>query len=629
MNILLLHNNNIPAAFRLSYETDGIVFRSIVVNYPPYERRDFDTFLCASLSEEFLNTKYDLIILPYTLGEENYPEYSGLRLAAHVRLTKEWNHFTAPILFIGGDDILDVMRFSDLGGMLASFRIFTSTARTKEELSRKIDSINCESMNLNYNEWLEDSRFQMFLNRIYVEPPANFATHHSVANKWAVLRWIEMFSWDGDAPKFVDEGFKNMLYFKFLMAKAGVRESYKNKSKKRDPKITWNDVGVFDKSNGTRNRKRIIYIDDEESMWGCVLSPIFQKSDIDYIPYPFDRQNKISKKDLIKNIKSFLKQDYDTNGGADCYLIDLRLHDDDFADKIKSEDLSGQQIAKYIKKKELNEKGEKDGLNEGCQIVIFTASNKSWNIEESVGKIGACGYVIKETPEMNYSRDDSYLLFWDLSQKIKSAFKMSYLQELYRTLDYYRAELSNKGIDISSLYEYADLLNLDQGEKRNSVIKACALQQYVFLENLVDEVLEFKVEASGQITKKGLSVGKTSHCIIYETTTENGHINIANIIYHPENTANTVSPLLTTQKYLEDRLPGPSNNNKEKPFDKMIAALLVYYSVNVSFVNKIVSLGYERNTNIAHGNNATTLSLEDLQVVFENVIVPVLQKEIY
>ncbi len=621
MNILLLHNNNMPAAFRLPFETDGNVFRSMVVNYPPYERRDFDTFLCAKLSEEFLKTKYDLIILPYTLGEENYSEYSGLRLAAHIRLTKEWNHFAVPILFLGGDDILDVMHFSDLGGMLASFRIFTSTARTKEELSRKIDSINCNSINLTYNEWLEDPRFQMFLNRIHVEPPANYATHHSVANKWAVLRWIEMFSWNGETPKFVDEGFKNMLFFKCLMANAGVRELYKNKSKKKDTKITWNDVGVLDKSNGTRNRKRIIYIDDEESMWGCVLYPIFQKSDIDYIPYHFDRQNKVSKKDLIQNIKSFLKQDYDTNGGADCYLIDLRLHDDDFAGNIKSEDLSGQQIAKYIKKK-IYEKGEKEGLNEGCQIVVFTASNKSWNVEESVEKIGACGYVIKESPEMNYSRDESYLLFCDFSNKIKQAFKLSYLQHLYRTLDNYKERLDSKGIEILALYEYADLLNLDKGANKSSIIKSCALHQYVFLENLIQNVLEFRVEASGQILKKWVPIGNTSHCILMKTSNVNGHKNVVDIKYMPENkTKRKIEPLTSPWEYLEDR------QNTEKPFDYMIAALLVYYGINVSYVKKTVYLGHERNTAIAHGDKETRLTILDLQAHFENVIIPILQKE--
>lgn len=634
MNVLIIHNNNIPLEIVDSSSFNGDFYYTHVMEYQPNSDVDVDTFFCKNLDAIFQERQYNAIVLPYSLGEENYVGYSGLRLAAHVRLTKEWNHFTVPILFIGGDDILDVMRFSDLGGLLASFRIFTSTARTKEELSRKIDSINCESINLNYNEWLDDSRFQLFLNRIHVEPPANYATHHSVANKWAVLRWIEMFSWDGDAPRFVDEGFKNMLYFKFLMAKAGVRESYKNKSKKRNPKITWNDVGVFDKSNGTRNSKRIIYIDDEESMWGCVLSPIFQKSDIDYVPYPFDRQNKISKKDLIQNIKSFLKQDYDTNGGADCYLIDLRLHDDDFADKIKSEDLSGQQIAKYIKKKMLNEKGEKEGLNEGCQIVVFTASNKSWNVEESVEKIGACGYVIKESPEMNYSRDESYLLFWDFSNKIKSAFKQSYLQQLYGSLDNYKDRLKSKGIDILALYEYADLLNLDKGANKNSILKSCALHQYVFLENLFDNVLEFKVDASGRITKKGLCVGKTNHRIIYETI-DDGHNGIISVKYNPDkNYDGKYEPLQSPWIYLEERIPGPVDPQKkviqkrEKPFDKMIASLLVYYGVNVSFVNKIVSLGYERNTNIAHGNSTTTLSLEDLQVVFENVIVPVLQSEI-
>lgn len=622
MNILLLHNNNIPADFRLSFETDGNIFRSMVVNYPPYERRDFDTFLCASLSEEFLKTKYDLIILPYTLGEENYPEYSGLRLAAHVRLTKEWNHFTVPILFIGGDDIYDVMYFSDLGDMLTSFRIFTSTARTKEELSRKIDSINCESINLTYNEWLEDSRFQMFLNRIHVESPANYATHHSVANKWAVLRWIEMFSWDGDAPKFEDEGFKNMLYFKYLMAKAGQREPFKKKDHKRNPEITYiYDDNSNDKKINEIKRKRIIYIDDEEVMWSKVLSPIFQKSKVEFIPYPFDKRNQISKNELIQNIESFLKQDYDDNGGADCYLIDLRLHDDDFAENLRSEDLSGQQIAKFIKKKTKIEKGEKIGLNEGCQIVVFTASNKSWNIEESIEKIGACGYVVKESPEMNYTREESYSKFFDFSQKIKKAFSLSYLKRMYKTLDVFEQQLNEKDI-ITPLYECADLLNYDNGKESNIIIKSCITCLTRFFEDLIIERYKFAILCKNVIGNREVRTLNKNVKIIesfnqkikFKTRDENGHKNVIDVV---------CSDNELSKKDIDEGWSYPN----ESPFSIIVVALLVYYKINLEDVKKYVNLRYERNTSASHGNKETSITVEDLQEQFEKVIVPILKKE--
>ena len=656
MNILILHNNNIPVDLRLSFKSDGNVFYSEVVHYQPYNLGDFDSFLCKRLSSLFnkKDVQYDIIILPYTFGEENYTEYSGLRVAAHIRLTEEWKHFATPILFIGGDNPIDVLRFSDLGRLLYTYRVYTSNARTKEELTNRIKHIDCGKIELSYNEWIATQKYQEFLDRINIKAPANYATHHSVANKWAVLRWIEMFDWSGNAPKFEDEGFRNMLYFKYLIAKAGQREPFKKKNQKKNPEI----LNIYDdeKSNVIK-RKRIIYIDDEESMWSKVLSPIFQKSNVDFKFYPFVKR-KISKKKLIQNIESFLKQDYDDNGGADCYLIDLRLHDDDFAEKtnstgvplsggerlhdddfaekINSDQLSGQQIAKYIK----------DNLNKGCQIVIFTASNKSWNIEKSM-ESGACGYVIKESPELNYSRENSYMLFRDFADKIRTAFKQSYLQQMYKNLNDIDKDFKKYRININllTLYEFVDLLDLDNGDCREIVVRSCALHLYVFLENLIANVLEFKVEASGQITKKCLSVGeKTEHRIIYELRKENGHKNVIKVKYNPEK-IEKLEPLQFTSCYLEDRLSTKTPKKKdeqsddnvqksESSFDKIMAALLIHYKINESDVNRIVTLGYERNTSIAHGtfeNNPMEIKdkkVKELRYIFNKVIVPILLREI-
>jgi len=620
MNILILHNNNIPVDLRLSFEFDGNAFHSEVVNYPPYERGDFDSFLCMRLFSLFQKAQYDLIVLPYTLGEDNYSEYSGLRIAAHIRLTREWNHYSVPLLFIGGDDSTDVMRFSDLGALLCTYRVYTSNARTKEELTNRIKHIDCGKIVLSYSDWIATQKYHDFLNRINIKAPANYATHHSVANKWAVLRWIEMFSWDGDAPKFEDEDFKNMLYFKFLMAKAGQREPFKKKDHKRNPEITYiYEDNSNDKRTNEIKRKRIIYIDDEEAMWSKVLSPIFEKSKVDFISYHFDKRNQISKKELIQSIESFLRQDYDVNGGADCYLIDLRLHDDDFAENIKGEDLSGHQIAKYIKKKKI-EKGEKTGLNEGCQIVVFTASNKSWNVEESIEKIGACGYVIKESPEMNYSREESYSKFFDFSQKLKKAFSLSYLQKMYKTLDVFEQQLNEKDI-ITPLYECADLLNYDNGKESNIIIKSCITCLTRFFEDLIirhnftilcDNVIGHR---EVRALRKGVKIiDSFNQKIKFLTRSENGHINVIDVA-------------CSDNELSKKDIDGGWSYPNDTPISRIVAALLIYYEIDLVDVRKTVKLKYERNTSASHGNKETKLTVRDLQEQFENVIVPVLQKE--
>ncbi len=606
MNILILHNNNIPVDLRFSFEFDGIEFNSEVVNYPPYERGDFDSFLCMRLSSLFQKAQYDLIVLPYTLGEDNYSEYSGLRIAAHIRLTSDWNHYSTPLLFIGGDDPVDILRFSDLGALLYTYRVYTSKARTIEELTNGIKHIDCSKIELSYNDWIATQKYKEFLYRINIKAPANYATHHSVANKWAVLRWIEMFSWDGDAPKFEDECFENMLYFKYLIALTGNRECFTKKKKSKDPKKPKiEDIyGLIDynSSGHLKRRKRIVFIDDEEKMWGKVLEPIFYNSQIDFTPYPFNKDSHIDKKVLIESIKAFLKEDYKEKDGADCYLIDLRLHDDDFDKDIKSDQLSGQQIAKFIK----------TDLNKGCQVVIFTASNKSWNVETSMNDIRACGYVIKESLEMKYSPEDSYQLYCDFTQKIRKAFKLSYLQLLYKTLDEYNDKLARNGIDITPLYDYADLLNFDNGRNSDIIIKSCITSQTRFLESIINKH-NICINPNGDVLIDNKKIGNIFHRLLFHYVKENGHDIVDDVDF------------IEKERGL---IPADWNYAKEKSdVSRIVAALLIFYKISLINVKKTVKMRYERNTSSAHGIKTTTLTIPFLQEHFQKVIKPIIEKE--
>ena len=609
MNILIIHNNNIPTELIEEFSNNGNSYFPRVIDYQPYHDSDIDTFFGDSCLKIFKERQYDAIVISYTLGEENYIDYSGLRIATHIRLTKEWNHYATPIVFLGGDDIEDVIRLSDLGGILSTYRIYTSKARSQEELAKKIENINCDKNEIPFKEWLIDSKFQHFLNRIKIKAPANYATHHSIANKWAVLRWIEMFSWEGAAPEFGDARFKNMLYLKYLLALAGNREPFTDKDKRKEPYSPLIEniysSADYDNKREPKKRKRVVYIDDEEALWSKVLAPIFEKSKVDLITYPFDRHNKIERPELVEKIKLFLLNDYNNNGGADCYLIDLRLHDDDFdkiknmdlyTDKITSKDLSGHQISEYIK-----------SLNKGCQVVIFTASNKSWNIEKSMMKIGACGYVIKESPEFNYTRQESYNLFCDFARKINKAFKLSYLQQVYKTLDDFRNKLKDKNIDLSPLYDFADLFNLDKGQKSNIIIKSCIICQMRFVESIIKKN-DILIEGDGGVTKNGEKIGSCFQRIAFSNNADD--VIISNEIINKD--------------YLPD---GWKYAKEDADISKIVAMLWLYYKINTEIIKYTVKLRYERNTSSAHGNQGTTITITDLQNHFQKVIIPILKKE--
>ena len=130
MRILVLHNNNLPICLRQGAqgETNVLIQGIGLVHYafslPQTDVPDFDTFTCKKLS--FLEKEhYDLIILPYSLSETHI-EYSGLRVAAHIRLTPKWNSLTTPILFLGIDRVDEIQKLSFLGGILFTNNVYHS-----------------------------------------------------------------------------------------------------------------------------------------------------------------------------------------------------------------------------------------------------------------------------------------------------------------------------------------------------------------------------------------------------------------------------------------------------------------------------------------------------------------------
>ncbi len=390
MKILAIHNNNIPFYLR-SAETVEIDDAEIEVKYLNYgnapQNSSFDTYVSEELS--FLAQSYfDIILIPFTLSDENYLEYTGIRVATHIRLTPEWKKLTTPILFIGPDTADDITKLSSLGSIINSYHIFMTNKKEKDELMDVIRNIIKKYPSGDDDNYITSRKYRNFLNSIYLSPPANYDTHHSIANEWAIIRWIDMFTWKEQTPELKEKHILNMLYFKHELAKVanaeGEREQFSKKVKKKEP--------YYPIIEGIKER-RILYVDDEgDKGWYNLLYAIFKNSGAKLIPW----ESKIgqSKESQIEDIKSFVK-----NNPADAYLIDLRLNDEDIEES-ESKNLTGIIITDYIKK-----------LNKGNQIVIFTASNKTWNYEAAIFSAGAMGYTIKESPEYNYTREESYRNF--------------------------------------------------------------------------------------------------------------------------------------------------------------------------------------------------------------------------
>ena len=103
MKILLLHNNNVPFSFINDEWGEDLNLTAEIIK-PSTDDNDYDVFVCRELGRIFSTNSFDLIILPYSFSEYNPIEYTGLNVAAHIRLTPDWKHTNKPILFVGPEE---------------------------------------------------------------------------------------------------------------------------------------------------------------------------------------------------------------------------------------------------------------------------------------------------------------------------------------------------------------------------------------------------------------------------------------------------------------------------------------------------------------------------------------------
>lgn len=604
MNILILHNNNLPIAImeesKWTIKEESFNVDKHILSLPPTDRPDFDSFASTEL-EKLNNTnsdggklaQYDLVVMPLNFTD-SYMEFTGLRVATHIRLTKEWKSFSTPILFLGSDNRDDIMRFSPLGELLNTFNIYYSKHNSVGKL--------CEMFRwINQNKLLADvdsPEYRSFLYRLKLIPaPANYATHHSIANEWAILRWIDMMTWDDKYPKpeILHKEFADMLYFKYLMAVAGDRESFSRKYKRNNP--------LYPRIDRITN-KRIVCIDDESSKgWKELLECIFNASRAKIKFFPFDESTKsISKETLKDKIQDFLVKDSrEENGCADCYIIDLRLHDDDFREDIKYKELSGHKIAEFIKSEKLNPYN---------QVVIFTASNKVWNYETAVKQTKACGYVIKESPEQNLSKVDSKDLFNKFSKNIKHACDMSFLRGLYSSLKELERDFGYPEDELSLLYQFIELLNIDDNQKQEAIIKAATLTLSAFLETFL--------KCRFTITSRDLLHRHSSDPIVW----------INRIYFRLEKNKDgykTITDVKCFETQCTKPHPGLEAPKPDADISQIVIPLFLYYGFKESMIRKVVQLRNARNSMAHTGEGSFTIN--DLTDFFDKIIIPLLQKE--
>lgn len=597
MKILVLHNNNLPVYLRQGAqgEPNVIAQDNELVHYafslPQTDIPDFDTFTSEKLA--FLEKeRYDLIILPYNLSEAHI-EYSGLRVAAHIRLTPKWNALSTPILFLGIDKVDEIQKLSLLGGILFSNNVYHSDKTGLDELIKIFSWINnhTQLQDVPNEEIMESQEYQSLLQRLKTMPvPANYATHHTIANEWAILRWKEMINWKvvKQEPTLPEHSkhILNMLYFKYLNAKHGTHDRFKKEEHKKSP--------IIEGLEG----KTIVYIDDEfDKGWENILRIIFESSGVQFNCY-HDFDKSLTKEQLIRNIENYI-----ATTDADCYILDLRLHEDDFSE---TKDLTGHQIAEYIKTQ-----------NKGNQIVVFSASNKIWNLKEDLfnDKIKATGYALKESPDQNLNRDESKLLFSDFINSVRLACSQSYLKELYNK----QKELVKINTYFAKLDSFLDLLSLDMGSNNQDLISAALLTEVAFIEDYIN-YLGYELLTTGKRTQAEKVTLYSPDGKQYDIS---GHMFFKRIMVNKRPCVTEVSD------FYEEKTETPEEWGNAHDSDITLSASTLFkgYGLTKQNVQKYVHLKFLRNTQIAHygDNEKSKIQLSELIDFYFDVICKIVE----
>jgi len=401
MNKLLIHANN------TSFTDDNYFLKSEQFEFiVPSSEIDIDFYISDELESGILREKLlkaDICFVKVFLTQ-NYLEAVGLRIAYHIRLTSSLGCKThLPIILVAEDDI------QYLGKVLSlPFILFTEGIYVSNEDRLSFDKILSRSKDGKL-KGLND--FDSFLRRITIPPPAGYQSHHSVANEWSILRWSRALGIkeSGSVLK-VKEKIESLLYYKYLLASFPVTNIDKLNLGFR----------VAEKGN-------ILLIDDEwSSGWSAIMKEFLTGSPNLYNGFSaceFVFSN-LTDSQIIENCLAMVR-----SANPDIIILDLRLSDSDFKKMALVTDFTGYKILKSVKK-----------INPGIRVVVFTASNKAWNILE-LQSLGADGFIFKEFPDFNQGAE-SIISIKRLAATLREQLKYRFQKELFNKYTRVEADLS-------------------------------------------------------------------------------------------------------------------------------------------------------------------------------------------
>ncbi|RYE15502.1 MAG: response regulator, partial [Sphingobacteriaceae bacterium] len=336
------------------------------------------------------------LLIPIDLGGSPSNQM-GLRIGFHIRLSSSIGfNYLIPIIYISNKSLETLLLSSKY--KYAMITVTSGSALCSECLT----DIKAQLMAISAVN--EKSFATDILTNLIIEKPETLGPH-SLANEWGVYQLDRVAHLNSLTPVTPAYQRKHTLYFKYLQAlNKNIGLAFEQPI--HLPNAT--SVPIVIAASSTR----VLYIDDEGSKgWTSALRVIFKYGT--FVPVTGDGN---SSTDFFFEIRNRIKEDWDL------ILLDLRLLplEEDIAGEILPIDrYSGTRIL-----------GEIKAINEGTQVIIFTASNKAWNMKQLID-LGADGYYIKESPDYLIPDALSLKNYEVFLETAKSCFAKKYLRTIF------------------------------------------------------------------------------------------------------------------------------------------------------------------------------------------------------
>lgn len=242
-----------------------------------------------------------------------------------------------------------------------------------------------------------------FLDIIKILPSATEG-RHSLANQWGadVLSRIVV---GNETNNELIKKARLSLYFRYVRVLSLSTKDIENIIRGVEASTIPTELKEIDADG-----KKILLIDDEaDKGWDDVLRRMLPKSDFKTIQEQVPDYESLtdgSKKEI-------------ESGKYDLIFLDLRMNGVVEENTLQPNEFSGMKILKAIKEQ-----------NRGNQVIMFTASNKAWNMK-AILEAGADGYYIKESPEFAFPISYSHSNALEFCNNINYCLGNGYLRKIY------------------------------------------------------------------------------------------------------------------------------------------------------------------------------------------------------